>query len=351
MNKKIIFFTAIVALVCCIFFLMPQDLIRKDKSYESPNIIILVWSGVRFKDSFGDSEARFIPRMKNNLVQHGTLYSNMYDASFEFHVPPLASIISGRKIPMYKYGMDRVLPETPTIFQYARKKFKDSATKYWEIGSYGPYTAFHLSEDFGPDTRPAYILSSLFPQPRKKDLLLSPEAINLLDKDEHYFFDETERRWHRDMWDSLTEVNYRFFKKVLKKHQPRIVLFNMTSTDIAHGAHWAKYVAGIRRLDEISYEIWTYICSDPYYKDNTYLFVTPDHERNRFFMQHTESTYENPARVWTYIYGPDIIKGQIIDRQVDHIDICETIAHILQVDATYSKGQVLLDAFLEKETP
>jgi hypothetical protein len=347
--KKIFLFTISIFLIfpyiTGLFTALPSAF---GEQSNSPNIIIITWSGIRFQESVGDSQAQFIPYLKNDLFPKGTLYTNMRDTSFEFHIPPIAGITTGRRVPLYKYGMDRVLADYPTIFQYARKHFQDHAENYWEIGSYGPYTAFNKSDEFGPETRPAYILSSLFPQPRKTDLLLSPEAKKLLDADERFYFDETEQKWHRDMWDAIAEVNYRLFKKVMRVHKPRVVLFNITSADIAHGSSWAKYIAAIRRSDEITHEIWEFIQQSPYYKDNTYLFVTPDHERNRFFMQHTEDTYENSAHVWTYIYGPDIVQGQRVDRETDHIDICTTLAHILGIDATYSKGEVLTDAFLQQ---
>ena len=56
-------------------------------------------------------------------------------------------------------------------------------------------------------------------------------------------------------------------------------------------------------------EIMDIIKTDPFYKDNTYLIVSPDHDRNTYYMQH--NLYNNKP-VWLYIYGPDIKKGTVI---------------------------------------
>ena len=77
------------------------------------------------------------------------------------------------------------------------------------------------------------------------------------------------------------------------------------------------------------YEIWQIIESEPFYQGNTYLFISPDHERNSYYMDHFENPPENPSNVWMYVYGPKVKKGVVIDNVVHHVDMFQTIAVIM----------------------
>ena len=111
------------------------------KENNLPNVFILVWSGVNFADSIGDDAGHYIPHMKGDLLPEGTLYRNMFDYNYGFHTPSIVAIATGNRCDSFIFGVDQALPEYPTIFQYAREKYKGPAYKYWEIGSW-TLTAF-----------------------------------------------------------------------------------------------------------------------------------------------------------------------------------------------------------------
>lgn len=308
----------------------------------SPNVIILMWSGVRFSETFGDISAQHIPYFKNYLLPEGTLYSNMYDRNLEFHTPAILNILTGRRYHYVSEDLSRLTTKYPTIFQYARKKYNEPADKYWEIGSglFG-VTAYCDSNGFGVDTRPC-----ILPY-RALDIYdsLPSELRDILDKDEVEYFKLISGNKYPFIWDAMTEVYFRLFKKIIKIYKPRLTLFYINHLDIAHSAHWAKYIGALRRTDEMTWKIWKIIRDDPQYQSNTYLIVTPDHERNRLFNHHWENTGIKPSHVWAYIYGPDIKKGKINLRTTSHEDICNTVAHMLKFNAVFSEGNILREAF------
>lgn len=306
-----------------------------------PNIIILVWGGVRFSETFGDESGQYIPYLKNCLLPEGSLFLNMYDRNIEFHLPSIMAITTGNKYHFVSEDQDYVAAKYPTIFQYARKKYKDPAHKYWEIGgSFFGISAYCKNEEFGLDTYPCILpygnVHSSF----------SEELKGILDPDEELYFKVCSEKNLPYFWDSMAEVYFKFFKKIFKIYKPRIILFNISHVDMAHSAHWAKYVASLKRSDELTWEIWKMIKDDHCYRNNTYLIVTPDHERNRLFNHHWEHIGIMPSHVWAYIYGPNIYKGKIIYNKTKHEDICSTVANIMKFDAKYSKGCILKDAFI-----
>ncbi|MBU1862150.1 MAG: hypothetical protein KKH94_00585 [Candidatus Omnitrophica bacterium] len=344
---KNIVLCSFIVLVIFMGIVLISDCFQRGKRFEGnvPNVIILVWSGVRLEESLGDKTGQYIPHLKNELLPEGTLYSNMYDYNYEFHVCTVVAMLSGNPCYHYNYDLHRVLAEYPTVFQYARKKYKDSASKYWEIGSFGAYTAFCDRPRFRENTRPCVLRASLFPYPAEVDKLLCNEILPLLNPEEKLYYDVMSDKELLYFWDAIDEVDFRMFKKVFYTYKPRIMLFNINSLDISHVAHWAKYVTTLRRTDEITWEIWNMIQEDPFYRNNTYLIVTPDHERNRYFMNHSENNSDNPSHVWAYLYGPNVYKGKQVDRKTSHLDICNTVAYIMNFDAEYSKGQLLKEAF------
>jgi arylsulfatase A-like enzyme len=117
----------------------------------------------------------------------------------------------------------------------------------------------------------------------------------------------------------------------------------MAGVETAHYDTFGRYVISLKHCDNNIYGIWKMIQEDPEYKDNTYLFVCPDHSRNVYYMQHTENVYDDPSRVWMYVYGPGVKKGAVIKRKINHTDIFATLCAIFKIDAKSASGRVLKD--------
>ena len=97
-SKKITLVLLVICTVCITFLFSSFRRFQSEPEASSPNIIILVWSGVRFQDSVGDPSGQYIPHLKNELMPQGIIYSDMRDASYEFHIHPIAAVTLVQKV-------------------------------------------------------------------------------------------------------------------------------------------------------------------------------------------------------------------------------------------------------------
>ena len=134
----------------------------------------------------------------------------------------------------------------------------------------------------------------------------------------------------------------------MRDFKPKLIHYLMQDTDCAHFSTFGRYVLSLKTADKKIFDIWQTIKKNPFYKDNTYLIISPDHERNAYYMHHDENAYDNPSKVWMYIYGPDIKKGVVIDRAIHHIDIFATVAYIMDVETHATDGKILKDCFCKE---
>jgi hypothetical protein len=119
----------------------------------------------------------------------------------------------------------------------------------------------------------------------------------------------------------------------LQKRKPRVMYISYGETDEwAHSAHYKDYLNAAHQVDQWLNDIWTYIQSDPVYKDKTLLLVTVDHGRGEGekWTSHN-SKIENSFQIWFAAMGPGIkAKGEIKqDLQLYQKQYAQTIAHLL----------------------
>ncbi len=305
---------------------------------DSPNIIIITLAGVRNIDSVGDPTHQYMPHLFGEMSREGVVYTDLVAKNLEFHAPAICAIITGRT----QY-LDVPL-RFPTVYQYLRKQFHWPASKVWVSGSGDEDKFFYTGKGWGQDTLPDRIHGYEF--------RLSPELQNLFD-DKDWDFIRTwqilRNHYHLSWisWASGGRIQYDMFKKVMKASKPKFVHSIMYDVEVAHTDTFSSYVLALKKCDQNIYEIWQMIQSDPYYKDRTYLFVSPDHERNPYYAQHSTNAYDDPSHVWLYMFGPDVKKGVTIDRSMYHVDIFATVVQLLKLKTHAHEGHVLKDAFVK----
>ena len=308
-----------------------------------PNVIIVTFNGVRNEDSIDDPTHQYIPNFWNNMRKEGVLYTNLTNLNFEFHMPSVNAINTGGIYPFFSDGIS-----APTIFQYVKKKYALQRHKLWLIGHWFAKQGGLTTAEYPDDTYPCQMSFSIV-----KCFLVPVELTETLTKQESIFLDQAYKLKDKNLtyfhWDTLGEIQYRFFKKIVQKYKPKLIHYVMNDVESAHYDSFARYVLALKRSDEKIFEILQMIKSDPFYKNNTYLFISMDHGRNLYYMNHTENPVEDLSRVWMYVYGPDIKKGITITRPVRHIDIFATVADIMAVETYPTEGKVLKDSFNGKK--
>ncbi len=301
-----------------------------------PNVVMITLSGVRNSESIDDPTHQYMPNLWGKMLKEGTLYANLESLGAEFHMPQVDAINTGKVYPVYM----RI--DTPSIFQYIRKKYALPATKFWSIKHFVEKSYFLKTKEFKEDSFPCEVDMTFTMSDQLKQKLTGQELdfVKSFRQMEVKFMNF--EIYH---WDTVDEVFCGIFKKIVDEYKPKFIHYVMAGVEVAHHDMFSRYCLALKHCDENIYGIWQMIQKDPFYRDNTYLIVCPDHERNAYFMQHTQNAHDNPSRVWMYIYGPGIKKGEVINRRINHTDIFATIAGIFNVETRPARGRVLKDCF------
>ncbi|HHW15530.1 MAG TPA: hypothetical protein GXX28_11455, partial [Firmicutes bacterium] len=106
-------------------------------AYRTRHVIVAVMDGVRWSETFGDPEHRYVPRMWKELVPQGTLYTNFYNRGVTVTRQGHSTIASGT-YQVVPNGGPRLT--RPTFFDYFREETGAPAEKAWVIFGKGAYS-------------------------------------------------------------------------------------------------------------------------------------------------------------------------------------------------------------------
>lgn len=75
-------------------------------------------------------------------------------------------------------------------------------------------------------------------------------------------------------------LTYSSAKNYIEEKHPKVVFLGLGETDeFAHQGRYDKYLQKAHQVDQIIAELWYYVQTDPFYKDNTTFIITTDHGR------------------------------------------------------------------------
>ena len=292
---------------------------------------------MRDQDSIGDPSHQYIPNLWFKMKKEGTLFTSVIDRNRQFHMAAVGCINTGKMFPL-----DQEV-DCPTIFQYASKAYHWPKEKLWAIGEWDNQS-FYETPEYPADTAPCRLTTlSVDPPPELRAILTEQEKLFF----ERYKKIEEGPFFFWPTWDSLSEMEQRMMMRVFEAYKPKLVHYVIGVMESAHFDSYGRYVISLKRADEMISQIWQMVKSDPFYRDNTYLIVTPDHSRNAYHLDHFENPPENPSRVWLYIYGSHVKRDTVIKDPIDHVDVFPTISAILGLDTGKTQGRVLRECFSE----
>lgn len=132
-------------------------------------------------------------------------------------------------------------------------------------------------------------------------------------------------------YDMLTWLSAREY---ISQHKPRVVFLGLGETDdFAHSGRYDLYLQQATLVDKIISDLWYYIQTDPFYKDNTTLIITTDHGRGRSPRSwHSHNTFTaGSGETWLGMLGPGIIPmGEMKEeQQIYEKQVAATIAWLL----------------------
>ncbi len=147
----------------------------------------------------------------------------------------------------------------------------------------------------------------------------------------------------------LDAFTFYYGMEYIKKNKPRVMYFAFDETDdFAHGGEYAAYLNSAKYTDRFIGELWSYIQSDPTYKNKTTIIITCDHGRGADAegWKHHGQKIPEATQIWFAFLGPDTpALGEIKTGQAYQNQIAKTMAALLGLNYTSEQpvGEVLSD--------
>jgi bisphosphoglycerate-independent phosphoglycerate mutase (AlkP superfamily) len=94
----------------------------------------------------------------------------------------------------------------------------------------------------------------------------------------------------------------------MKRERPRVIFIGFDETDEhGHGGRYDEYLKSAHKADRLIGELWAYIQSDPFYRDQTTLLITTDHGRGKGRNSWRKHQLLSPGsgQIWFAVLGPD----------------------------------------------
>ena len=296
---------------------------KKFSGGDSVDILKKYWD----KDS-NIARAKLMPFMWNTVAAKGQIYGNralgnlMNTANqYWFSYPGYNEILTGYPDEQVNSNSYKNNPNQ-TLFDFlnTQPQFK---------GKLAAYAAWDAFDRIFNKPRAGFPVIAAFEktgglQPTEKEKLL-----NQLSADSYRPFGDEECL---DVHTHYAAMEY------LKLHQPRTMFISYGETDEwAHSGKYPSYLNAAHQFDKWLGDIWAYIQSNPFYKDQTALVITTDHGRGTGseWTSHGEKV-KGASEIWFAVMAPGLItKGEVKQPMQNYQkQIAQTIAGLLGLKFT-----------------
>ena len=144
------------------------------------------------------------------------------------------------------------------------------------------------------------------------------------------FQSETPKQWWGTRFDIFT---HEFALEALKNQKPKLLFIGYGEPDdFGHDKDYDLYLNAINRNDRMIEELWNYVQTDPFYKDQTTIIVTTDHGRGDFYewVDHSKHV-KGSSNSFIMLLGPSIKKENFTKKDYYSTQIAQTIADLLEI--------------------
>jgi hypothetical protein len=344
-------------------------------------VIIVACGGIRRAETFAGTGLGNIPHLYSDLLPKSVFYPFIRNAGATSHYNTLSSILTGNWQRLDDWG--KTAPESPTLFEYLRKRMGLSQDNAWFISSNKALTSkigASSIRDFGPRyganvVFPKQLLinaviraaSSGHPEHSADRATMAPELEAMLQNADNYeglgwsvSGDESlpDLRMQSSMQQAIDdlvrtsapvtgdEFTFLVSAEVMRRFAPSLLAITFSDVEVAHFGSYSMHLAGIRTVDRLVYELWNLVQSLPDYKGRTTLFVLPEFGRdfdgsstNGFFNH--RSTDDSTNLTWMMCLGEAARSADVIERPVQHIDLGPTIAGLFGIKDLELPGKSL----------
>ena len=319
---------------------------------QEPKVILVTLDGVRWKEVFRGAEKSILENEKytstskqttedfwnedsiksrellmpftwNYIKKNGVILGNRDEKNVVnlvnkhlWSYPGYNEIITGKADDINITNNKPVKNPNVSIFEIANQQ-KELSGKVMVFGSWTMFPNIYNEERSKLLINAGY-QHSFNPNKTEKEVLIER------------FQQETPRQWNGTRFDIFT---HEFALEAMKNHHPKLVFVGYgEADDFGHDADYDQYINAINRNDRMIEELWNYVQSDPFYKDQTTIIVTTDHGRGNG----TEWTDHN-AKVkgsdegFILMFGKGVNPQKIKLKKSSTNQIASTIAELLKL--------------------
>jgi hypothetical protein len=316
-------------------------------------IIVQFGGGVRCAETIDDPQHRYIPRLWQEMVPRGTLFTNMRVEGKVVHPNSTGSIVTGH----WEWDdLDWSQPvKHPTIFEMCRQATGAPDTKAWAfvyasiLAKAGESQAKGFGTNFAanviePPTIPRaaademnrlMVHAAATGQPSAESMAAGKSGAlarsrsqiartGLRSNAAREFLDRQYAAWKNA---TGTTSHDAFLVDcalaTMREFAPDVMLVAMGEIDCAHYGSWSRYIDAIRRTDELTWRLWQAAEQLPEYRGRTLMLVLPDHGREleesggTGFIHHSDfyanqNADEGCRRVWMLALGSGGVGGRTV---------------------------------------
>jgi hypothetical protein len=274
-------------------------------------VMIIIIDGARYTETFGDPQHTYIPEMWR-LAGEGTIGDKFYNNGITVTAKAIPALWCGAwtaVLDTVYQGSSTNYAQKPTIFEYFRKDKQAPSEECFYLLKYiaDPWLP-SFDADYGPEYWPELYSDGA------TDDDVAENAKSVIDDIKPHF-----------LWVYLADVDH-----------------------AGHSGDWENYTSTIVNADRIVGELWDYLQADPFYKDQTTLFVTNDHGRHddqHGGFQNHGCGCEGCRHIEFLAVGPNVKKGFVSDVYRTTPDFAVTASFVLGVDPAKATGNVMYEIF------
>jgi hypothetical protein len=334
-------------------------------------VIVVACGGIRRAETFQNTGLGNIPHLVHDLLPGSVFYPYIRNAGATSHYNTISSIITGNWQRLDDWGM--TAPASPTMFEYLRKRMGLTQDNAWLVSSNKALTnriGASSASEFGP----RYGANVIFP----KQLLINAviraasqghpehsadraamqlELESVLRNADDYeglgwsisgdesVLDLSMQKSIQQAIEDLVRTNapvtgdeftFLVSEEVMRRFAPSLLVMTFSDVEVAHFGSYSMHLAGIRTMDRLVYELWELVQSHPSYRGRTTIFVLPEFGRdfdgsttNGFFNH--RAVDDSTRLTWMMCLGEAARSPDVVERPVQHIDICPTIAGLFGI--------------------
>jgi hypothetical protein len=347
-----------------------------------PKLVVILCGGIRQAETFLDPAFVNIPHLHNDLLPAGLFIPVLRNGGVTSHFNTIASVLTGNWQRLDDWGKDP--PASPTAFEYLRKSESVPENGAWFISSNKALTS-QIGASSLRDYGPRFGANVVFPKQLLIDAVVNaashgrtahtasrekmqPELEAMLEADNYeglgwsvagnpHALDTRVRDSVAKAIANLVkssaaatgdEFTYLVAVEVMHRFTPSLLVITFSDMEVAHFGSYSLHLAGIRTLDRLVYELWNEIGGHPAYREKTTLFVLPEFGRdfdgsstNGFFNHRQDG--DSTRLSWMLCLGSNAPRGSILERPVQHIDVCPTILRKFGLDPPRTQGQPIAE--------